>query len=217
MDEKRCRYICFTGPEGTGKTTQTQKLVDYLIQQGYSVLKTKEPGVNLLPLTMELRKIMLDSQYENQITPVARELISQAIRSIHMDQLIYPAMKSGEYDFIIQDRGIPCGLAYGMACGNDIEWLEDLASNAIGDSIYDLYDTTICLTGDIYHGLNRARSSKQEFEHGDAMEAKGYDFMKQVSTNMHNVCEWFNADIIDIDNKNIDEVFIEILEILDLT
>jgi dTMP kinase len=101
------KYICFEGTEGSGKSTQTQKLVDYLRSKGYKVLQTKEPGTPLSPLTMELRKIMLDSQYESQLTMTARELISQAIRSIHLERVVIPALS--EYDYIIQDRGILSG------------------------------------------------------------------------------------------------------------
>jgi dTMP kinase len=119
------KYICIEGTEGVGKTTQTQKLVDHLRNLGYSVLQTKEPGTAHSPLTMELRNIMLNAKYEEQLTRTARELISQAIRSIHVEKVIKPAY--GKYDFIVQDRGILSGLAYGEACGNDIGWLESLA------------------------------------------------------------------------------------------
>ena len=119
------QYIVFEGTEGVGKTTQTQKLVDYLKVQGFSVFHTKEPGTVHSPLTMQLRGIMLDNQYDDQLTQNARELVSQAIRSIHLEKVIRPAMN--KYDFIVQDRGILSGLAYGEACGNDIGWLETLA------------------------------------------------------------------------------------------
>jgi dTMP kinase len=37
-------FITFEGPDGSGKTTQISPLSDYLIQKGYSVLITREPG-----------------------------------------------------------------------------------------------------------------------------------------------------------------------------
>lgn len=209
------KYIVFEGEEGMGKTTQTEKLAVYLRSKGYKVLQTKEPGVDLLPLTMALRKIMLDAQYEDQITPVAREFVSQAIRSIHMDKLVYPAMD--EYDFIIQDRGILSGLTYGHACGNDVDWLMGLAQDSTdSDNPCDIYDRVIYLTGDISKGLEKAKSSKQEFEAGDAMEARGDTFMEKVANNMSEMSEWFHADTISIDGKNIEEVFSEILDVLEL-
>src|ERR1019366_42337 len=125
--------ICLEGCEGVGKTTQTQKLVDHLRAKGFKVLQTKEPGTPHLPLTMLLRGVMLDKQYDEQLTPLARELISQAIRSIHIEKLIVPALT--EYDYIIQDRGILSGLAYGSACGNDPDWLLNLAHKVVPSDI----------------------------------------------------------------------------------
>lgn len=60
------KYICFEGSEGVGKTTQVTNLVKYLREQGYKVLETKEPGTVHSPLTLELRKLMLDDKY-NQL------------------------------------------------------------------------------------------------------------------------------------------------------
>lgn len=213
---KKAKYVCFEGTEGVGKTTQTKKLAQYLEEKGYKVLQTKEPGTPLSPLTMQLRGIMLDAQYENEMTLPARELVSQAIRSIHLQNVIKPALE--EYDFIIQDRGILSGLAYGTACGNDSDWLNSLACkvNHVNDNYTQMYDSVIHLTGDVYKGLEIAKNSKQEFEAGDAIEAKGDSFMLKVANNMNEFSKHFNTDTICVNDKNIDEVFQEILISLNL-
>lgn len=61
----KATYICFEGSEGVGKTTQVTETVTYLRQQGFKVLETKEPGTAHSPLTMALRRLMLDSKYED--------------------------------------------------------------------------------------------------------------------------------------------------------
>jgi dTMP kinase len=215
---KRAKYICLEGTEGVGKTTQTQKLVDHLRSKGYKVLQTKEPGTAHLPLTMTLRGIMLDKQYDEQLTAPARELISQAIRSIHVEKLILPAMS--EYDYIVQDRGVLSGLAYGSACGNDVDDIEYLvhyimtpAEGRVSDS---LYDVIIYLKGDTSAGLKKALQSKQEFAAGDAMEARGNSFLQRVSSNMDEHSQMFNTKTINVDGKGIDEVFADILRALDI-
>ena len=212
----QAKYICFEGTEGVGKTTQTNNLVQYLEEKGFKVLQTREPGTPLSPLTMKLRGIMLDAQYENEMTVPARELVSQAIRSIHLQNVVKPALD--KYDFIIQDRGILSGLAYGTACGNDSDWLNDLACqvNHVNDNYTDMYDSVIYLTGDVSKGLEIAKNSKQEFEAGDAMEAKGNSFMLKVADNMNEFSKHFNTSKICVDGKNIDEVFQEILISLNL-
>lgn len=215
---RKARYICLEGTEGVGKTTQTENLVNYLRSKGYNVIQTKEPGTPLSPLTMELRKIMLDNKYDKQITGTARELLSQVIRAVHLNNIIKPGLN--EADFIVQDRGILSGLAYGTACGNDTDWLCGLAEDVTFESFpelehpYELYDEVIYLKGNVSDGLDRALTSKQEFETGDAMESRGVDFIQQVSLEMDEMSNWFNSTVIDVSGKNVDEVFQEIVTTL---
>ena len=221
---KKAKYICFEGTEGVGKTTQTQKLVDYLRSRGYSVLQTKEPGTPLEPLTMVLRGIMLDNQYDKVLTKPAREFISQAIRSIHLERVIVPALK--EYDFIVQDRGILSGYAYGKGCGNSWKDLYSMACQNVdsadeGHDVFSLrpeliYDKVIYLRGNALSGLAKAKSAKQEFETGDAIESRGNDFITNVSKNMEDMSSRFHTVRIDVDNKNIEQVHSEILNALGL-
>jgi dTMP kinase len=215
---KKAIYICLEGVEGVGKTTQTQKLVDHLRVKGYKVLQTKEPGTSHAPLTMQLRGIMLDKQYDESLTAPARELISQAIRSIHLEKVVVPAL--GQYDYIVQDRGILSGLAYGAACGNDVDKLAFLSRYVtessmpiLGDSVYD---SIIYLKGDTSFGLKRALQTKQEFAAGDAMEARGSSFIQQCSANMDEFSRAFNTKIVTVDGKSIEEVFKEILRTLNI-
>lgn len=216
---KKARYICLEGTEGVGKTTQTQKLVDTLRAQGYTVLQTKEPGTPLVPLTMALRGIMLDNQYDAVLTKPAREFISQAIRSIHLERLIVPALN--EYDFIIQDRGILSGYAYGTACGNLTEDLISMANQNVDSadneldifppSAEQIYETVIYLRGDSVKGLAAAKQAKQEYAAGDAMESRGNDFISKCAFYMDKLSERFNTVRIDVDGKSIEDVHNEIL------
>ena len=216
----RARYICFEGTEGVGKTTQTAKLVSYLQDKGFSVLQTKEPGTPLSPLTMELRNIMLNLKYDEELTLHARELISQAIRSVHIERIVAPALE--EYDFIIQDRGLLSGLAYGDACGNEpgllgfLSGLHALDRTKPGHEVYKMYDDVIYLTGDTDIFLEVAKSSKQEFEAGDAIEAKGSEFMNTVADRMNSYSQMFNTRKISIDGKDVEAVFKEITNTLDV-
>ena len=251
-------YINFEGQEGAGKTSQTSLLVEYLKSKKKSVLNTKEPGTPLIPMTMRLRRLMLEQGFTDnmkatrtEITEIllnepeltqnatefleeiqkttdekmnlrTRELLSQAIRSIHLEHLIYPEIyDDGEcFDYIVQDRGILSGLVYGNCCGNSMEELEKLAMKVCKtksmDEIYKLYDKVILLVCDPEEGLKRARSSKQEFKTGDAIENKGVEFQKQVYDKMFEIGKKFNPIIIDTSNKNKEQVFEEIKKALNL-
>lgn len=216
---KKAKYIVIEGVEGVGKTTQTDLLVKTLRDRGFSVLQTKEPGTPLVPLTMVLRGIMLDNQYESQMTRPAREFISQAIRSIHLEHLIVPNID--KYDFIVQDRGILSGYAYGTGCGNQYGFLQQLSNEVVDSadnnlnlfppSATKIYDSVVYLRGDSKKGLAKAKAAKQEYAAGDAMESKGDSFMEQVSFNMDFMSEAFNTVKIEVDGKSIDEVHNEIL------
>lgn len=217
---KKAKWICIEGVEGVGKTTQTQLLVDTLRSRGFSVLQTKEPGTPLVPLTMVLRGIMLDNQYDAQMTKTAREFISQAIRSIHLEQLIVPNLN--QYDFIVQDRGILSGYAYGMACNNEIQFLRDLSEHVVAEAdipnvkATTMYDTVVYLRGDSKKGLALAKAAKQEFVAGDAIESRGENFIERASTNMSLMSESFNTVNINVDGKSIQDVHAEILACLRL-
>lgn len=221
---KKAKYIVFEGTEGVFKTTQAKLLTDYLRSKGYKVLQTKEPGSEHIPLTMELRKIMLDNKYDSILTGPAREFLSQAIRSIHLERLIVPALS--EYDYIIQDRGILSGYAYGKACGNDASDLERFASMNINSANKDtnifptypeqIYDEVILLSSDPIEALDRAKSVKQEFASGDAMESRGDEFIISVADNMSYFSSRFNTSIIYVDNKSREDIHHEILSSLNL-
>ena len=213
----RAMYICFEGLEGCFKTTHAKKLTEYLQSIGKTVLLTKEPGTPLAPLTMELRGIMLDAKYDGELTVPAREMISQAIRSIHLERVILPALD--KYDYIVQDRGILSGLAYGHACGNSHWFLTQLmneVTKVTGREPYNIYDRVLYLKNDAAKGLARAKAAKQEFAAGDSIEAKGVSFMEKVAFDMDDMVKAFPHSIIDVEGKSVPENFAEILRNLDL-
>lgn len=216
----KARYIVIEGLDGAGKTTQVDMLVEYLRSKGKKVLQTKEPGSPHSPLTMKLRGIMLDAQYEPEMTVPARELISQAIRSIHLEKVITPALE--EYDYIIQDRGIMSGFAYGQACGMDYYDIDNL-TNLVIDSADLLitkdikYNDVIFLNGDPERLLARARAAKQEFAAGDAIEAKGSSFAREVAENFKKMIAQDDSIVtIDVEDKTPEQVFENVKKALKL-
>lgn len=166
-------HVCIEGADGTYKTTTCKKLFDHYTKEGFNVLLTKEPGTSNVPSTQKLREIMLSNQYDDELTPISRELISQAIRSIHMNWL---DSISDNYDLIIQDRGILSGRYYAEACGIPTEHL-DRMEHMIGSDNYE-YGLVLILQNE--NGLQIAKHAKNEFGVGDAMESRGQDFHSQI-------------------------------------
>lgn len=184
----KTKYIVFEGGEGTYKTSTMAAVADKLRADGYSVLTTKEPGTPHVPLTMELRKIMLSNEYDDVLPTYAREFISQAIRQTHIEKLIRPAYASGEYDFILQDRGILSGIIYANACG--AKFATNFTPFALGQpgivSENYLYNLTIVFHRDM-PSVDIALNAKQEFAKGDVMESRGNEFHTFVTNSFKDV------------------------------
>jgi dTMP kinase len=208
--KRRAQYICFEGTEGVGKTTQVQKLVEYLSQTN-KVLQTKEPGTPLLPITLQLRSLVLDNKFDPYLSQTSRELINQASRSIHLEYLIKPNLY--KTDYIVQDRGVLSSLSYGKACKNKSKFLKSLSDSVVINSgiakkYHQLYDHVIILKGNPKNNLKRAKQAKKEFKKGDAMESKGDKFIAKVEQYMTKYSKKFKkTTIIQVDGLSIDEVF----------
>jgi thymidylate kinase len=131
-----------------------------------------------------------------------------------------------DYDYIIQDRGILSGYAYGEACGNHFDDLRLMSARNVESADENhhvlpltpehIYDSVIYLRGDSLKGLQKAKSSKQEFDGGDAMESRGDNFIIKVSKNMEQMSLRFKTTTINVENKSIDEVHSEIMKSLGL-
>lgn len=230
----KTRYICLEGLEGTGKGTQLELLKNHLVSKGYSVIVTKEPGTDRVALTQELRGITLNNKYDHLVNGLPREFLFQSIRGIHLNSDVYHQI--GKVDFIIQDRGILSGLAYGAAQKFDHNFMLELNNQVVREqghklgfnSIFDLYSPIIYFKvkdHELY--LKRAMSAKKEFAEGDAMEAKGGDFMGEVKERFDYYLSLFQEKnpesakiiIVEDDNNNRltpDEVLAKVLEALEI-
>jgi dTMP kinase len=213
---KKAKYIVFEGSEGVGKTTQIRQVVDFLRKSGFKVLVNKEPGSEHNDVTLELRKLILDKKYENQINPKGREFLLQTVRNITLETVVLPALE--EYDYIIQDRGILSGITYGLENKLSFDFISSLVYLATPmilkkENSLDIYDLTIYLKGDVKKGLERAQN-KNEFKDGDIMESKGLGFIQNVADKYEQYLHLFNTKTILVEGKSIEQVTNEILKLL---
>lgn len=107
MAQHKGVFISFEGGEGSGKTTQINRLADFLTQQGRRVVSTREPGG-----TEDAEKIrdFLVKRDGGNWTPEAETLLLYAARSMHVEQIIKPALADGKV--VISDRFSDSTLAY---------------------------------------------------------------------------------------------------------
>ena len=215
-------YFCIEGIDGVGKSTQAAELFKALenVYGASNVVLTSEPGTTHSALTMECRKLMLDARWENEITADAREYVSQAARSVNLQNVVLPALARKK--IIIQDRGLLSGFAYGMACGHSKTWLQTLARKTCAplmDFKKNVYDFVIVLTNHSVEGcLQRAKRSKTEFKAGDAIENRGSAFMNKVADSMNRAKQegFLDCELhyIDTTDKSIADVHAEILALV---
>ena len=100
-------FIAFEGGEGTGKSTQSKLLAEWLQQEGETVTLSFEPGGT--KLGKELRKILLGHE-TGSISPRAEALLYAADRADHVESVIRPALARGEV--VINDRYMDSSIAY---------------------------------------------------------------------------------------------------------
>jgi dTMP kinase len=126
-------FITFEGIEGSGKSTQLQRVADFLRGEGRKVVATKEPGGT--PIADRIRAIVLDSK--NVIDPIAEVLLFAASRRQHTVEVIRPASDRGEV--VLCDRYTDSTLAYqGFGRLINLDQLRTLNGWATGDLVPDL-------------------------------------------------------------------------------
>ena len=100
-------FIAFEGGEGTGKSTQSKLLKEWLEARGEGVVLSREPGGT--DLGQGLRKILLGHE-TGVISPRAEALLYAADRAHHVFSVIRPALAEGKV--VITDRYFDSSIAY---------------------------------------------------------------------------------------------------------
>jgi dTMP kinase len=100
-------FIAFEGGEGTGKSTQSKMLKEWLEARGEKVVLSREPGGT--DLGKDLRKILLGHE-TGEISPRAEALLYAADRAHHVFSVIRPGLDRG--DVVITDRYFDSSAAY---------------------------------------------------------------------------------------------------------
>jgi dTMP kinase len=168
MKTERSRgcLITFEGPEGSGKSTHSRRLAQWLKRRGYRVVLIQEPGGT--PIGRRLRKILLDSD-QNALNPFEECLLYEASRSLLVRHIIRPALQRG--CVVVLDRFQDSTWVYqGWAGGVDIELVDALGSSATGGIRPDL---TFLMDLPVRKGLLRVKRPNR-------MEAKSLAFHAKV-------------------------------------
>ncbi|MCJ7716184.1 MAG: dTMP kinase [Anaerolineales bacterium] len=148
MQAKNGNLITFEGPDGSGKTGQLDILAKELIEDGYPVLITREPGGTFIG--DQIRETLLDLKNTSMVDRT-EALLYQAARAQLVDEIIKPHLREG--GIVLCDRYADSTLAYqGYGHQNTVESLQGIIHYATGGLIPDL---TILLDLEPEVGLQR--------------------------------------------------------------
>lgn len=148
-------FISLEGIEGSGKSTQREKLGIWLESLGESVRLTREPGAT--SLGRGLRAMLLDCRHAD-ICSKAELFLFLADRAQHAAEVIRPALEEGQ--IVLCDRYVDSTIAYqGYGRGLAIAELKSLCEAASGGLVPDL---TLLLDLEPEQGLERAGRRNQE-------------------------------------------------------
>jgi dTMP kinase len=159
-------FIAFEGGEGTGKTTQSRLLKQWLEQEGETVVLSREPGGT--DLGQGLRKILLGHE-TGVISPRAEALLYAADRAHHVFSVITPALDRG--DVVITDRYFDSSIAY-QGAGRVLEPGEVARiSRWATESLFPTLTIVIDQSAEV--GIGRLKSR-------DRLEAEPLEFHERV-------------------------------------
>jgi dTMP kinase len=100
-------FVTFEGPDGSGKTTQMRRLAPWLVDQGFDIITTREPGGT--PVGEQIRDILHDCA-NTEMTSEAEILLYSASRAQHVGEVILPALEAGKV--VLCDRFFDSTYAY---------------------------------------------------------------------------------------------------------
>jgi dTMP kinase len=195
----RGRFVAFEGGEGAGKSTQEALLAQSLIDLGYPVVRTREPGGT--PAAEVIRTVVLSPQYEG-LDPRAEALLFAAARGEHVARVIRPALQRG--DIVICDRYLDSSVAY-QGHGRDLgaQRVRDLSLWATHDLLPDI---TVLLDIDPTVGLSRVNDP-------DRLEAEPLSYHQHVRDAFRVIAADEPARFLVLDaTRPIDELAAAILE-----
>ncbi|MFQ5548181.1 MAG: dTMP kinase [Woeseia sp.] len=145
----RGKFITIEGIEGVGKSTNIDFLSQLIEDNGFSVVRTREPGGT--PTAERIRDLLLEHGDE-PMTDIAELLLFFAARSLHISNAIRPALDAGQW--VVCDRFTDASRAYqGQGRGLDQGTIDVLAKWVTEELQPDL---TILLDAPAEVGMDRA-------------------------------------------------------------
>ncbi|MFB6290354.1 MAG: dTMP kinase [Candidatus Bipolaricaulia bacterium] len=195
--------IVFEGLDGSGTTTQSTLLAEYLEERGQSVLQVEEPGGT--DLGRSVRELLLED-HGMDVKPLSELFLYEVSRAQLVREKIIPAFEKGRV--VISDRFAVSSVAYqGHGRGISIDVVKELNSIALNGVKPDL---TFFLDIDL-----EERDKRSSGRRPDRIEKEAREFYNRVRNGyLEEIRSMRNAVLLD-GSLSKDEIFQKVVSELE--
>ena len=202
--KKKGFFITFEGIDGSGKSTQIQKLAKFLEDNGFDIIMTREPGGSVGG--EEIRNLLLQGDVDRW-SAETEILLFTAARRDHLERIILPALQDGK--IVICDRFTDSTRMYQGMRGPK---LRNLVDNLTEEVINCEPDLTIIIDIDPEISLKRAKSRETAEER---FEDFGVDLQKKMRKGFIDLSKEFNCRIKVVNGQqSVDDLAKEIFSLV---
>lgn len=198
-------FITMEGADGAGKSTQIEKLKDYLSNKGYDIILCREPGGTVI--SEAIRTVILNREF-TEMGNMTELLLYASARAQLVEEVIRPALEEGK--IVICDRFVDSSAVYqGVARGMGSQLVYEVNRYAMGDTVPDI---TILLDIKGKEGILRKKKQAQL----DRMEMESAAFHEKVSDGYRMLAKEHPERIHMIDGtQTIEAIHSQIIEVVD--
>ena len=193
-NEGKGLYIAFEGIDGSGKTTQVERLKEYFKSKGIAVVTTREPRKEGLIGDLVHKVLKGDVKFPS----VALQYLFSTDRVLNHEEVILPALNAGKT--VISDRSLWSAPVYGILDKGEISDNSGEDQLLVTQSILSMYhqftipDFTFFLRIPVQASLERLRQKEDTKEIYETKEK-----IETVSRLYDTLLERFKDEITVID------------------
>ena len=183
-------FITIEGPEGAGKTTIIEMLLEKLESEGYPIMKTREPGG--IEISEQIRSVILNKN-NTAMDGRTEALLYAAARRQHLVEKVLPAIEQGF--IVLCDRFIDSSLAYqGFARGIGMDEVYSINTFAIDNRMPDA-----TLYFDIDPEIGMKRINEHKGREVNRLDLENLEFHRKVREGYQLLSRKYSNRIIEID------------------
>ena len=184
-------FITFEGNDGSGKSSALQTVKKELLDNGFDVVYTREPGGSYI--AEKIRELILDKDNLGMDSKT-EALLYAASRREHITKTILPALEAGK--IVLCDRFLDSSLAYqGYARELGVDNVLNMNQFAT-DGLFPDLTILVCTRPEI--GMSRIKKDERDM---DRLELEKITFHNKVYEGYLSIADRFNDRIVVVNGE----------------